>query len=140
MIVLDTNVLSEPLRARPDPAVMRWLDHLAEEVAVTAISVGEIVAGVGALPAGRRREDLAYAVEESFAEFAQLVLPYDERSAREFAAMHESRRLAGRPLDTVDGMIAAICRSRNLRLATRNGKDFRHLGVELIDPWATRLS
>lgn len=135
MIVLDTNVLSEPLRPDPDPTMLRWLDNLRDPVAVTAVSVGEVLSSVRALPEGRRRNDLEYDVEESFVELAQLVLPYDEPAAREFALMHESRRQAGRPLDIADGMIAAICRSQRLPLATRNVRDFEGLGVDLINPW-----
>lgn len=135
MIVLDTNVLSEPLRADPDSRLLRWLDELRDPVAVTSISVGEILSGVRALPEGRRRGDLEYDVEERFVELAQLVLPYDEPAAREFALMHQSRRQAGRPLDVVDGMIAGICRSRRVPLATRNVRDFEGLGVDLINPW-----
>jgi predicted nucleic acid-binding protein len=136
VIVLDTNVLSEPLRVRPDPYVIQWFEHLVEDAAVTAITVGEILTGVRALPVGRRREDLMASVEHTFLTYSDRVLAYDESAAREFASMQEARRLAGRPLSVEDGMIAAICRVRGLTLATRNLKDFHDLGIDLIDPWA----
>ncbi len=136
MIVLDTNVLSEPLKTRPDPAVLSWLGQVTEEATLTAISVGEILVGVRALPSGRRRAALMIAVEQVFTTFADRVVPYDERAAREYAAMQESRGTAGHPLSVEDGMIAAICRSRGLTLATRNTKDFHDLGIVLVDPWS----
>lgn len=135
MIVIDTNVLSEPLRTRPEPRVLAWLSTVSGEVGFTSISVGEILTGVRRLPAGRRRDGLLAEVERSFGTYAALVLPYDEPAARTYAAMNESRRVAGHPLSVEDGMIAAICRSRGLALATRNTKDFHGLGLELIDPW-----
>jgi predicted nucleic acid-binding protein len=135
MIVLDTNVLSEPLRARPDPTVLAWLDRITDVVALTSISAGEILTGVRALPAGRRRDALMAAVERTLAIYADQVLPYDERAARTYAAMQESRGSTGRPLSVEDGMIAAICGARGLALATRNTKDFEDLGITLINPW-----
>lgn len=135
MIVIDTNVLSEPLRTRPEPRVLAWLSTVSGEVGLTSISIGEILTGVRRLPAGRRRDGLLAEVERSFGTYAALVMPYDEPAARTYAAMNESRRVAGHPLSVEDGMIAAICRSRGLALATRNTKDFHGLGLELVDPW-----
>lgn len=135
MIVIDTNVLSEPLRTRPEPRVLAWLSTVSGEVGLTSISVGEILTGVRRFPAGRRRDGLLAEVERSFGTYAALVMPYDEPAARTYAAMNESRRVAGHPLSVEDGMIAAICRSRGLALATRNTKDFHGLGLELVDPW-----
>ncbi len=138
MIVLDTNVLSEPLRARPDPAVLAWLADVSEDVALTAISIGETLTGVRLLPEGRRREGLIIAIDRTLTTFAEQVLPYDESAARIYAMLQESRRAAGHPLSVEDGMIAAICRDRGASLATRNLKDFRGLGVALINPWEYR--
>ena len=137
MIVLDTNVLSEPLRATPNESVIVWLGSVTDDVMLTAISVGEILTGVRALAAGRRRDGLMAAVELTFATFSDRVLPYDEPAARSYASLQQSRRELGRPLSVEDGMIAAICASRGAGLATRNTKDFESLGIALIDPWAT---
>lgn len=138
MIVLDTNVLSEPLKRRPDQRVLAWLAALDEEAGVTSISVGELLTGVLALPVGRRREGLLEAIETTLRTFAGSVLAYDEAAARHYARLQESRRGAGRPLAVEDGMIAAICVARGTTLATRNITDFAGLGPELIDPWSTR--
>ena len=136
MIVLDTNVLSEPLKQQPDEHVLAWLSSLDEEAGVTAVSVGELLTGVRALPAGRRRAGLLEAIESTLRAFAGSVLAYDEAAARHYAMLQEARRGAGRPLAVEDGMIAAICVARGASLATRNTSDFAGLGLELVDPWA----
>jgi len=138
MIVLDTNVLSEPLKQQPDPHVLAWLASADEEAGVTSISVGELLTGVRALPAGRRRAGLLDAIESTLRVFAGSVLPYDEAAARQYARLQEVRPAAGRPLAVEDGMIAAICIARGMRLATRNTSDFDGLSLELIDPWSPR--
>lgn len=136
MIVLDTNVLSEPLKQWPDEHVLAWFASLDEEAGVTAVSVGELLTGVRALPVGRRREGLLTAIEATLRTFAGSVLAYDEAAARHYARLQESRRGAGRPLAVEDGMIAAICIARGTTLATRNTSDFTGLGLDLVDPWA----
>jgi len=136
MIVLDTNVLSEPLKARPDERVLNWLGSLREASGVTSVSVGELLTGVRALPAGRRRDGLLESIESTLSMFAGNVLPYDEPAARAYARLQELRRAAGRPLAVEDGMIAAICTSRRTTLATRNTADFAGLDLELVDPWS----
>jgi toxin FitB len=136
MIVLDTNVLSEPLKRRPDEHVLAWFASLDEQAGVTAVSVGELLTGVRALPVGRRREGLLTAIEATLRTFAGSVLAYDEAAARHYARLQESRRGAGRPLGVEDGMIAAICIARGTMLATRNTSDFTGLGLDLVDPWA----
>ena len=135
MIVLDTNVLSEPLRPRPDAGVVAWLSDLEDEAAITAISVGELLTGVRALPEGRRRSGLLDAVGTTLATFAASVLAYDAGAARRCAEIRDLRRRAGRPLSVEDGMIAAICLEHGAALATRDTADFAGLGLEVVDPW-----
>lgn len=136
MIVLDTNVLSEPLRARPHGGVLDWI-AAQEDMATTAITVAELLSGARRLPQGRRRNDLLDAIERTLGAFPDNLLPYDEAAARLYAEMQEVRRSTGVPLGVEEGMIAAICSSRSLTLATRNIKDFEGLGIRLVDPWAT---
>ncbi|MBC7517529.1 MAG: type II toxin-antitoxin system VapC family toxin [Microbacteriaceae bacterium] len=135
MIVCDTNVLSEPLRTQPNPEVLVWLGSVVDDIALTSVTVGEILTGVRSLPAGQRRDGLMAAVEQTFTIFADRVLPYNEPAAREYASLQETRRTVGRPLSVEDGMIAAICRTEGFSLATRNTKDFAGLGLDLINPW-----
>lgn len=134
MIVLDTNVLSEPLCPRPDARVLGWLER-NPDVGVTSVTVGELLSGARMLPHGRRREGLLDGIERMVESHSDRVFAYDEHAARTYATLQERRREAGSSLAVEDGMIAATCLSVGAVLATRNIKDFAGLGLELIDPW-----
>lgn len=139
MIVLDTNVVSEPMRPVPDERVLRWLSAQdAGTLFLTAVTEAELRTGLALLPAGKRREGLTVALEAVLAQdFAGRVLPFEGgAAARAYAAIQAERRAAGRPIAMADAMIAAIARSRGLRVATRNTDDFEGTGVELVDPWS----
>jgi len=135
LIVLDTNVLSEPLKQRPDERVLGWLADLDEPAAIASVSVGELLAGALHLPDGRRRTLLVELIERTLVSFRGSVLPYDENAARHYAVMQARRREAARPLSAEDGMIAATCAAHGTSLATRNTPDFELLGVPLTNPW-----
>ena len=137
MILLDTNVLSEALRPIPAKSVLRWLG--AQEplaVGVTTITEAEVLYGIEALPAGKRRTQLAAAVEKIFAEqFQGRIFAFDEDAARIFPKIVVGRETLGLPISQFDAMIAAIARSRRAAIATRNTKDFEHCGVRIVNPW-----
>lgn len=137
MIVLDTNVGSELARADPAARVVSWLDAHPEPLAITAVTVGELLHGVARLAAGRRRTRLVSVVETLVHDvFAERVLPYDHAAAVEYAAVVTARETAGRPISVADAQIAGTCRSVGARLATRNTRDFVGTDTELLDPWA----
>ena len=136
MIVLDTNVVSELMRRKPAPTVIAWLrDQNGAELFTTAISIAEIRYGIARLPEGSRRTQLAEAADVVFASFPDQVLPFDVAAATAYATVVAERDRIGAPIDGFDAQIAAICRARRALLATRNIKDFRETGVELVDPW-----
>ena len=137
-VLLDTNVVSELLRPSPNPAVEGWVAaRQAADLHFSAVSEAELRYGVALLPAGRRRDALALAVEAILREdFEDRVLPFDSEAAREYADIAASRRPAGRPVAPADCQIAAIARSRDLTIATRNVRDFADMEIELVDPWA----
>lgn len=135
MIVLDTSVLSEPLKPEPDQRVLNWLASVDEPLVVTAVTIGELLFGARRLPDGQRRRCLLAAIEQALEAHGGDVLSHDEQAARRYAEMQQRRRAAGRPLSVEDGMIAAICAQHGARLATRNTGDFDGLGIGLIDPW-----
>jgi len=137
MIVLDTNVLSELLRANPEPGVMEWLsDQPRASVFTTTITRGEVLYGIRVLPAGRRRDRLWDAATKIFeVDFDGQVLSFDSAAADEFAEISAARRTAGRPIAQLDAQIAGITRSRGAQLATRNIRDFEKCGFEVINPW-----
>lgn len=137
MIILDTNVVSELTRPVPDSGVISWLDSLSiEETAITAITVAELLYGARRLPDGRRKAGLSEAVHTLInADFRDRVEPFDVLAVGQYADVVTERERAGHPISTSDAQIAAICRTLNATLATRNTSDFTGTGVSLIDPW-----
>lgn len=137
MIVVDTNVLSEPLRPTPDPAVIAWLNEHSDEVLITALSIGELQYGVQRLPEGQRRERLQTAVDALAVAAADRMLVFDEHAARHYGIARAQRESNGLQASVEDLMIAGICLAGGHALATRNGKDFSQLGLALHDPWTS---
>jgi predicted nucleic acid-binding protein len=137
VIVLDTNVVSELVRAAPDEGVLAWLDALpVTETATTAVTAAELLYGVARLPGGRRKAALEQAVRAMIDEdFRDRVEPFDRHAAAAYALVVADRDRLGQPISVADAQIAAICRARGATLATRNTKDFQDTGIELIDPW-----
>lgn len=138
MIILDTNVLSEALKPKPSEPVMRWLAAQdAFNSFTTSITRAEILYGIERLPVGKRRIRLFSAISQMFAEkFASRILSFDAEAATWYARILARRESAGRPISQLDGMIAAIARSHDASLATRNRADFEGCGIQLIDPWS----
>ena len=136
-VLLDTNVVSELLRPSPNPAVESWVaDRPAVELHFSAIGEAELLYGVAILPAGRRREALALAIETILREdFNERILPFDSAAAREYAEIASARRATGRTVAPTDCQIAAIARSRGMAVATRNVRDFEDVEIEVLDPW-----
>ncbi|MGA5303947.1 type II toxin-antitoxin system VapC family toxin [Nucisporomicrobium flavum] len=136
MIVLDTNVVAELMRAAPAPDVLAWLQQASSTgLYTTSVTVAEIRYGIARLPDGRRKRELHQAANEIFAAFPRQVLPFDLAAATAYADVVAGRERGGNPMSGFDGQIAAICRSRAATLATRNTKDFVDTGISLIDPW-----
>lgn len=137
MIVLDTNVLSELMRRRPDPAVVAWVDGQdAGRLAITAITAAELRYGVARLSSGVRKARLESAVRALLnVDFSGRVLRFDGAAADLYGDLVAECDRAGRPIGAADAQIAAICRCQVARLATRNVRDFEATGVDVLDPW-----
>ena len=137
MIVLDTNVLSEIMKPTPDAKVLLWVDSIpTPQTAVTAVTVAEILYGIGRLPDGARRRKLMAVAESIFdEEFRNRILVFDADAAVEYATLVVEREAVGLPLAMVDAQIAAICRKHECTLATRNVRDFDRTGVTIVNPW-----
>jgi predicted nucleic acid-binding protein len=137
MIVLDTNVLSEALRPKPSSKVAEWMRSCPTTVLfTTTITEAELLYGVALLPDGKRRRSLESAVRLIFVQdMAGRVLPFDSAAAQAYAEIAATRRRAGRPMSDADARIAAIARSRDAALATRNVEDFTGCELEVVDPW-----
>ncbi|MFV2017692.1 type II toxin-antitoxin system VapC family toxin [Micromonospora sp. LOL_023] len=141
MIALDTNVVSELMRAEPAPTVLRWLRrNSGDSLYTTTVTVAEIRYGIARLPEGLRRKSLHQAANEIFAAFPRQVLPFDLAAANAYADIVAGRESLGNPIDGFDAQIAAICRSQAATLATRNTKDFLDTGITVVDPWQETAS
>lgn len=137
MIILDTNVISEIFRPLPEPRVVDWLASLEGDVAITSVTLAELLAGVRRLPDGRRRDELTRRIDAALAPYrgGRAVLPFDDVAADRYADVLVARESTGAPISTADAQIAAICLTHGAICATRNVNDFQHTGVELVDPW-----
>lgn len=137
MIILDTNVISEVVRSAPNDRVVGWLESLTSEVAITAVTFAELLAGVGRLPDGRRKAELSTRIAAAVEPFrgSRSILAFDDTAAVYYADVLLAREAAGRPISTADAQIAAICLAHEATCATRNLRDFAHTGVDLLDPW-----
>lgn len=137
MYLLDTNIISELIRPRPDKNVIAWVNRQPLQLLyTTAISKAELYYGIRLQPEGKRKEQLSKAVNELFRDgLDPRVLGFDSRSTEFFAEIASSRRFAGLPISTADAQIAAICRQHQMTLVTRNTSDFSGCGIEIVNPF-----
>ena len=137
MIVLDTNVVSELMKAAPDESVRDWIAaRPATSLYTTSITQAEILHGIALIPSGKRRDALEAAAEAMFRDdFAGRILPFGSDAARPYARIAAERRRAGRPISHFDAQIAAIARSTGATVATRDAAGYDGCGVDVINPW-----
>ncbi len=136
MIILDTNVVSEAMKAAPDPAVQAWLDdQAAETLYLSSITLAELLFGIRALPGGRRKESLTAALDGLIALFRGRIFPFDVDAARHYAELAATAKSAGRGFPTPDGYIAAIAASRKFIVASRDTAPYTAAGVSVFNPW-----
>ena len=137
IVLLDTNVVSELMREAPDPAVEAWaVKHALEDLFFLAVGEAELRYGAAILPAGRRRATLVSDIERMLSDaFENRVLPFDSQAARVYADIAAMRRSAGRTVALADCQIAAIARSHDMAVATRNVRDIESIEIEVVDPW-----
>ena len=135
--LLDTNVVSEWVRPRPEPRVVAWLADADEDrVFLSVITLAEIQRGVDLLPAGRKRDRLAaWAAGDLLERFEGRLLDVTPEVAREWGAVSARAQRAGRKLGLMDAFFAATARVHGLTLVTRNEEDFAAAGVDLLNPW-----
>lgn len=138
MLVLDTNVISEAMRPRPDAAVVAWLDaQPTESLWTTAITVLELQFGIEILPEGKRKRELQSSFDDSLKEdFRGRIFPFDTMAARNAGRLAGELRKQGRELEIRDLQIAGIVAAQHASLVTRNVKDFRDMGIPVINPWS----
>jgi predicted nucleic acid-binding protein len=136
MIVLDTNVVSEPLKMQPDPKVLAWLDaQAAETLYTTTISYSELRFGVLKMPEGNRKNSLAAQIERVLDLFKDRMLEFNVKAAEQLAQIGARCEKIGKPATAPDAYIAAIAAANGFSVATRNVDHFKHTGVAVINPW-----
>lgn len=136
MIVLDTNVVSEAMKPQPDANVRVWLNEQAlPTLYLSSVTLAELLFGIAAWPAGKRKNLLDRALNELLELFSDRVLPFDIDAARRYADLAVLARANGRGLPTPDGYIAAIAASRGFIVASRDTAPYQAAGVKVINPW-----
>jgi predicted nucleic acid-binding protein len=137
VIILDTNVVSEPTKADGNRRVRDWLDdQIAETLYLTSISLSELLLGVQVLPDRKRKEGLAAALTELLTElFGPRILPFDQQAATVYAARVSRARASGRAISMADGQIAAIAAVHGFTVATRDTAPFIAASVPVVNPW-----
>ncbi|MDE0250059.1 MAG: type II toxin-antitoxin system VapC family toxin [Gammaproteobacteria bacterium] len=138
MILVDTNVVSEPLRRTPEPCVADWLYAQAlETLYLSAITVAELRFGVQALPDGQRRNRLHEDLEQQVLPmFAGRVLAFDLAASQAYAELMAKAQSAYWTISISDGYIAATAAANAMMVATRDTAPFEAAGLKTVDPWA----
>lgn len=141
MILLDTNVISEPLKASADRNVLAWIDaQIIETLYLSTISLAELRFGIAALPEGKRRDTLHSSLEQRVLPlFAGRILSFDDPAARAYAMLRASARAAGLAIAPSDGYIAAIAATHGFVIATRDTSPFDAAGLPIINPWTWKV-
>lgn len=139
MILLDTNVVSEPLKLTGDVGVMTWIDaQIIETLYLSTISLAELRFGIAALPSGKRRDTLHTSLEQRILPlFIGRILPFDAAASEAYAVLRARARTQGKAIAPADGYIAATATTHGLIVATRDTSPFEAAGLTVINPWHT---
>jgi predicted nucleic acid-binding protein len=137
MIVLDTNVLSELWKIKPNPDVLTWIDAQAiETLYLSAITVAELRYGFAAMPKGKRRTIYQTRLEqEVLPAFAGRVLAFDLGVSKTYADLMARMQANGKPIGKTDGYIAATVAAHGMMVATRDTAPFLAAGLKVINPF-----
>ncbi|TXL71653.1 type II toxin-antitoxin system VapC family toxin [Vineibacter terrae] len=137
MILVDTNVISEPWKPAPDARVLTWIDAQAiETLYLSAVTVAELRFGIATLPIGKRRATLRERLERDVLPlFAGRVLPFDLDASQAYADLMAQAQVAGKAIGKADGYIAATAAIRGFTVATRDTGPFQAAGLNVVNPW-----
>lgn len=141
MILLDTNVISEPLRAQGNPIVSNWLNsQLLETLYLSTITLAEVRYGLANMPEGKKKQGLLKDWEGGLLPlFAGRILLFDEAASSAYALLQSEAAHRGKPLGFADACIAAIAKVHDMAVATRDMQPFMVAGVDVINPWLDRV-
>ena len=140
MILLDTNVVFEPLKRTGDVGVLTWIDaQIIETLYLSTISLAELRFGIAALTPGKRRDTLHTSLEQRILPlFAGRILPFDAAASEAYSVLRARARTQGKAIAPADGYIAATATSHGLIVATRDTGPFEAAGLTVINPWNSR--
>ena len=135
--LVDTNCISEVVRVKPEPCVLAWIEGADESLLyLSVLTLGEIRKGLAALPQSRRRSRLETWLEvELQARFSGRILPVDLAVADRWGLLAANAKASGKPLSTIDGLLAATAIHHNLTVVSRHVSDFTRVPVEVLNPW-----
>ena len=141
MIILDTNVISEPLRQQPNADVVQWIDNQSlETLYLSTVTVAELYFGMESLPTGHRRDTLLNRLRsEILPLFRGRILSFDVDAAKSYGALMSRAKSNGVTISAADGYIAAIAHSCSMKVATRDTNPFKAGEIEVINPWEFKL-
>lgn len=135
--LLDTNVISELIKPRPDGNVVRWISGMDEALLfLSVLTLGEIRNGIEKLNPGERRGRLeSWLAVDLRLRFQERILPIDEGIAQRWGTLSAKAAKKGRPVPVIDGLLAATAQHHDLMLVTRDHGDVSGTGVPVVDPW-----
>ena len=137
--LLDTNVISELVKPKPEPRVTTWIDSIDEDLLyLSVLTLGEIRKGIATLRDASRRMTLeAWLDSDLISRFAERILSIDRAVADRWGQLAADAAAARSPLPVIDGLLAATALDHNLTLVTRNTKDVAVTGVPVFNPWSS---
>jgi toxin FitB len=135
--LLDTNLISELVRPKPEPRVLEWMEAADESLLyLSVLTLGEVRRGVAGLVQGKRRTRLeTWLATDLQARFAGRIVPIDVPIADRWGLMAAEAKRTGKALSVIDGLLAATALHHNLTVVSRNGRDFMNTQVHVLNPW-----
>jgi len=138
--LLDTCFLSELRKPKPHKAVLDWFEIIDEKrLFISALSIGELYYGIALLPDGKQKKEIKAWLQQIENSYADLIIPIDEKVAAQWGEMRALLQSRGITLNVVDGLLAATCSVYSLNLVTRNNKDFKDTGINILNPWQMNI-
>lgn len=136
--LLDSNVISELLKPKPDNRLLRWVEETDESILfLSVLTLGEIRNGVQRLRSGLRRGRLESWLQVDLpSRFQGRILPIDRAVADRWGRISAAAAAKGKPVPAIDGLLAATALDHDLTLVTRNVSDVAATGVPTLNPWA----
>jgi predicted nucleic acid-binding protein len=135
--LLDTNVISELIKLRPESKVVSWFQATSEELLyLSVLAIGEIRKGIDSLPRSNKRALLeSWLANDLVLRFAGRILAVNLDIAERWGLICAQAKIAGASLAVIDGLMAATALHHNLTLVTRNTKDVQVAGINTLNPW-----